>query len=215
MTSFELAPPTCPVIGDNCLKELQKGVLVDGFASTNLNRSCRQVPLPLVDHALWIGCERVVDENIEMVLRSQERADVAVKCKVGQFGAFDRFGHLWVGGMHEISHLTADLLLPGRERLNVVIDAGVNLVCTHALILPQITILLLAECACAGVGGQRGTISCSDLPELFLQVSRRFLPNLSAHPFQVAYDEVSCILCKRSLIPVKWWWVFVCEWKRA
>jgi hypothetical protein len=34
-------------------------------------------------------------------------------------------------------------LLPGRERLNVVIDAGVNLAYTHALIIPRITVLLL------------------------------------------------------------------------
>ena len=143
MTSLELAPPARPVIGDHSLKELQKGVLVDGFALMDLNRSCRQIPLPLVDDALWIGSERVVDENIEMIPGSQERADVAVEGKVGQCGAFDRLGYFRVGGMHQISHLAADLLLPGRERLNVVIDAGVNLVCTHALIIPRITVFLL------------------------------------------------------------------------
>jgi len=28
MISFELAPPACPVIGDNGLKEIQQGVLI-------------------------------------------------------------------------------------------------------------------------------------------------------------------------------------------
>ena len=57
--------------------------------------------------------------------------------------ALDGLGHLWVGGMHQISHLAAHLLLPARERLNVVIDAGVGLVGTHAMMIPRIQVLLL------------------------------------------------------------------------
>ena len=51
MTLLDLAPPTCAVIGDNGLKEVQKGVLVDGFALADLNRPRRQVPLALINNA--------------------------------------------------------------------------------------------------------------------------------------------------------------------
>jgi hypothetical protein len=36
-------------------------------------------------------------------------------------------------------------LLPARERLNVFIDAGVSLVCTHAVIIPRIQVLQLGS----------------------------------------------------------------------
>ena len=36
MTPFELAPPARAVIGDNGLKEVQKGALVDGFTPPGL-----------------------------------------------------------------------------------------------------------------------------------------------------------------------------------
>src|SRR5947209_251754 len=83
LTPFELAPPARTVIGDNGLKEVQKGALVDGFILTDLNRPCCQVPLSLVNNALGIGHDGVVDENGEMILRSQQRADVAIQRKIG------------------------------------------------------------------------------------------------------------------------------------
>ena len=144
LTPFELAPPARAVIGDNGLKEVQKGALVDGFVLTDLNRPCCQVPLPLVNNALGIGHDGVVDENGEMILRSQQRADVAIQRKIGLLCALDGLGHLRVGGVHQISHLAANLLLPARESLNVVVDAGVGLVCTHAMMIPRIKVLLLS-----------------------------------------------------------------------
>ena len=143
MTPFELAPPARAVIGDNGFKEVQKGALVDGFILTDLNRPCCQVPLPLVNNALGIGHDGVVDENVEMILRSQQRADVALQRKIGPPGTLDGLGHLRVGGMHQLSHLAAQLLLPSRERSNVVVDAGVGLVGTHASMIPRIKGLLL------------------------------------------------------------------------
>src|SRR3989442_13588656 len=143
MTPFELAPPARAVIGDNGLKEVQKGARVDGFILTDLNRPCCQVPLPLVNNALGIGHDGVVDENGEMILRSEQCADVAMQRKIGLLCALDGLGHLRVGGMHQISHLAANILLPARERLNVFIDAGVGLVCTHAMMIPLLKVLLL------------------------------------------------------------------------
>jgi len=67
-----------------------------------------------------------------------------MQCKLGPPGALDGLGHLRVGGAHQLSHLAAQLLLPARERLNVVIDAGVGLVCIHAMMILRIQVLLPA-----------------------------------------------------------------------
>src|SRR6266852_4809017 len=85
LTPFELAPPARAVIGDNGLKEVQKGALVDGFILTDLNRPCCQVTLPLVNNALGIGHDGVVDENVDMILRSEQRAYVAIQRNYGCF----------------------------------------------------------------------------------------------------------------------------------
>src|ERR1700694_4078110 len=137
LTPFELAPPARAIIGDNRLKEVQKGALVDGFVLTDLNRPCCQVTLPLVNNALGIWHDGVVDENVEMILRSQQRAYVAIQCKIWLLCALDGLGHLRVGGMHQVSHLAAHLLLPARESMNVFIDTGVGLVCNHEMMIPR------------------------------------------------------------------------------
>jgi len=142
MTPFELAPPARPVIGDNGFKEVQKGALVDGFVLTDLNRPRCQVPLPLVNNALGIGHDGVVDENVEMIFRSQQRAYVAIQRKIWLICALDGLGHVRVGGVHQISHLAAKFLLPARESINVFVDAGVCLVRTHGMMIPRIKVLL-------------------------------------------------------------------------
>jgi len=101
--------------------------------------------LSLVHNALWIRHDGIVDENGEMILRSQQRADVAMQRKIGLLGALDGLGHLRISGMHQISHLATNLLLPARERLNVFIDTGVSLICTHAVIIPRIQVLQLGS----------------------------------------------------------------------
>jgi len=114
-----------------------------GSRLPDLNRPRGPVPLSLVNKALGIGHEGVVDENIEMILGSKPRADVALQRTIGLPGAFDSLAHLRVGGMHQISHLAAQLLLPVRESLNVVVDPGVGLVGTHGRMIPPIKVLLL------------------------------------------------------------------------
>jgi hypothetical protein len=142
-TPLELAPPARTVMGDNGPKEVQQGSRVEGFMLTDLNRPCGPVPLPLINHTLGIGHEGIVDENGEMILRSKPRADVAMQHKVGLPGALDGLGHLRIGGMHQLAHLAAQLLLPAGERRNVVVDAGIGLICTHAMMIPPIKGLLL------------------------------------------------------------------------
>jgi hypothetical protein len=109
---LQLAPSARAVIGDNCLKEVQKGTLIDGFALTDLNRPRCQVPLSLIHNALGIGHDGVVDENVEMILRSEQRTYVAIQRKIGLPGTLDGLGHFRVGGVHQISHLLAHILLP-------------------------------------------------------------------------------------------------------
>src|SRR5712691_5325021 len=138
LTPFELAPPAHAVIGDNGLKEVQKSALVDGFVLTDLNRPRSPVPVSLVNKALGIGHDGVVDENVEMILRSQQRADVAMQHKIGLLCALDGLGHIRVGGVYQISHLAANILLPARQSSNVFVDAGVGRVCTHAMMIPRI-----------------------------------------------------------------------------
>jgi hypothetical protein len=143
LTPFELAPPARAVIGDNGLKEVQQGARIDGFILTDLNRPCCQVPLSLVNNALGIGRDGVVDENVEMILRSEQRADIAMQRKIGLLCALDGLGHVRVGGVYQISHLAANILLPARKRVNVFVDAGVGLVCAHGMMIPRIKALVL------------------------------------------------------------------------
>src|SRR5207247_6140947 len=125
LTPFELAPPARAVIGDNGLKEVQKGARVDGFVLADLNCPRGPVPLSLVNNALGIGHDGVVDENVEMILRSEQRAYVAIQRKIGLLCALDGLGHVRVSSMHQLSHLAAHILLPTRTSLNVVVNAGV------------------------------------------------------------------------------------------
>jgi ribulose-5-phosphate 4-epimerase/fuculose-1-phosphate aldolase len=62
-----------------------------------------------------------------------------MQCKIGLPGTLDGLGHVRLGSRHQLSHLAAHLLLPARERLNKVVDAGVGLVCTHATMIPRFT----------------------------------------------------------------------------
>src|SRR5579863_10101386 len=135
---FELAPSARAVIGDNSLKEVQKGALIEGLMLMDLNRPRCQIPVSLVNNALRIGCDGVVDKNVEMILRSQQRADVAMQRKIGLLCALDGLGHVRVGGVYQVSHLAANILLPVRKSSNVFVNAGVGLVCAHAMMIPRI-----------------------------------------------------------------------------
>ena len=64
----------------------------------------------------------VVEKHVDVVLRRQQRADVALQYEVRTVGAFDRFGNLVVGRVDEIANLAADGLLP----IGQGIDVGVN-----------------------------------------------------------------------------------------
>ena len=63
-----------------------------------------------------------------MILRGQQRADVSVEDEVGLPRSLDRLGHVWIGGVHELSHVATDLLLPVRQSVDVGIDSRIGFV---------------------------------------------------------------------------------------
>lgn len=87
--------------------------------------------MALVDEALRIGGDGVVDEHVDMVLGSEQRADVAFQREVGLSGPLDGLFHLRVGCVHQASNLTADDLLPVGKGSDVVVDARIGPVRAH------------------------------------------------------------------------------------
>ena len=71
----------------------------------------------------------VVEEDVDVVLGSQQRADVALKYEVRLDGPLDRLLDLRVGLVHEVSDLVTDRLLPLGQPVDVRVDAGVFVVC--------------------------------------------------------------------------------------
>jgi hypothetical protein len=64
-----------------------------------------------------------------MIPGREQRADVAVEHEVRLLAPLDGFGHLRVGGMHQVADLAADRLLPVRQRVDVGVDSLVSGVC--------------------------------------------------------------------------------------
>lgn len=98
--TLQAAPAAGPIVSDYCLEEVQQRALVDGFAFVHLNGSRGRIVLPLVDDALGVRRNRVVDEDVDMVFGSQERANVTVQCEVGQFGPLDGLADICISGVH-------------------------------------------------------------------------------------------------------------------
>jgi hypothetical protein len=57
-----------------------------------------------------------------MVSGGEQRADGPVEHEVGPHGSLDRLGHLRVGGVNQVAESLADIALPVRQRVDVVID---------------------------------------------------------------------------------------------
>jgi hypothetical protein len=85
------------------------------------------------DDALRIGNDRpVVQENVDVILRGQQCADVALEHEVRLYPPLDGLDNLRVRGVHKVADLPTDVLLPGRERIDVLIDPRVLLICHPA-----------------------------------------------------------------------------------
>jgi len=54
----------------------------------------------LIDDALGIGRDRIVDEDVDMVFGSQERTNITVEYEKRQLGALDGLTDIGVSSMH-------------------------------------------------------------------------------------------------------------------
>ena len=61
-----------------------------------------------------------------MILRGEQRTDIAVQDEIRLPGALDGLLHLRVGGVDELTNLLADGLLPAREGCDVGVDARIG-----------------------------------------------------------------------------------------
>ena len=81
------------------------------------------------DDALGIGNDRsVVQEDVDVVLRGQQCADVSLEHEVRLHPPLDRLDDLRIDGVHKITDLLADVLLPLRQRVDVLVDPRILLI---------------------------------------------------------------------------------------
>jgi len=119
---LDLAPATGTVVRDHCPEQLEQSSLVEFIAAADLDTTCGRVPLALVDEPVRIGCDRVVDEDIEMVLGAEEGTDVAVEHEVRSRAALDHLRHARVGLMEQTPNCLRYFALPRLERVDVFIN---------------------------------------------------------------------------------------------
>src|SRR5262249_1161058 len=113
--ALNLAPATGAIVGDHGFDEIHQRTLVDRLALADLYRARSQVPLSLIDDAFRIGRNGIVDEDVDVVFGCLERADVAIQREVRSVRALDRLDDVRIGGVDEVAHATADVLLPGEK----------------------------------------------------------------------------------------------------
>ena len=75
-------------------------MLFDGLALVHLNRSCGGISMSLIDDALGIRSDRIVDEDVDMVFGSQERTNITVEYEIRQLGTLDGLTDIGVSSMH-------------------------------------------------------------------------------------------------------------------
>ena len=87
----------------------------------------RLVVVPAGDDVLRIRHDRaVVEKDVDVVFRREQRADVALEDEVRAISELDRLGDLRVRGVHEVADLAADRLLPLRQRVDVAVHSRVG-----------------------------------------------------------------------------------------
>src|SRR5947207_13917245 len=96
--ALELSPPARAVVGDDGPEQLAERPLVEALAPTDRHRARGFVLVAGGDDPLGIGRDRIVDEDVHMVLGRKQRADVAIEDEVRAVGALDRLHHVWIGG---------------------------------------------------------------------------------------------------------------------
>src|SRR5207302_9085547 len=78
------------------------------------------------DDALRVGDDgAVVEEHVDVGLRGEQGADVALQDEVRLPGALDGLGDLGVGGVDQVADLATDGRLPLGQGVDVRVDAGI------------------------------------------------------------------------------------------
>src|ERR1700733_14854803 len=121
-SGLDATPAARSVVGDDGPEHRQQGGPVDGVAAVDLDGLGRRVAVTLVDDAVRVGNGGVVDEDVDVIPRRQQRADVALEHKVGLHRALDGLLDLGVRGVHERAYLLADRLLPVGQLSDIFID---------------------------------------------------------------------------------------------
>ena len=86
------------------------------------------------DDAVRVGHDRaVVEEDVDVVLRGQQGADVALEDEVRLDRALDRLLDLGVGGVDEVADLAGRSPAASRQRVDVGVDARIPLVAQRSL----------------------------------------------------------------------------------
>src|ERR1700730_3798633 len=127
--ALQLAPAARSVVADDVLEHDGEGGRVDGFALPESHGAGRLVVVTGGDDPVGIRDNgAVVEKYVDVVLRRQQRADVALQHEVRPVGALDGFGYLRVRGVDQVADLAADGLLPIGQGVDVGIHARVGTV---------------------------------------------------------------------------------------
>lgn len=121
------APPAAgAIVGDDLFDDGREGWRRDGLTLADRDGARRRVAMSAGDDPVRIGDDAaVVDEDVDVILGREERANVAVKHEVRELGALDGFDHLWVGGVDEVANLATDCFLPRGERDDIGVNARI------------------------------------------------------------------------------------------
>src|SRR5207248_9619900 len=120
-------PAAGAVVGDDLLEHGGEGGRIERFALTHGDGAGSLIVVPGGDDALGIGHDRaVVHKDVDVVLRRQQGANVAVQHEVRTVSAFDGLGDLWVGCVDQLAHLAANGLLPGGQAGDIGVNAWIG-----------------------------------------------------------------------------------------
>ena len=124
--ALELPPPSGAVVCDNGPEHVGERLLVDPLALTDRHASCRLVLVTCGNDAVRIGRDRIVDEDVDVVLGREQGADVAIQNEIRAVSALDGLRDLWIRGVNQSAYLATDRLLPIRKGADVRVDPWVR-----------------------------------------------------------------------------------------
>src|ERR1022692_921803 len=124
---LQLAPATSAVVGNDVPEHNGQSGRVDRLARLDGHCAGGGVVVASGDDPVGIRDDSaVVQEYVDVVLRREQRADVALQDEVRLAGAFDGLGYFHVGGVDEVADLAADGLLPSGQGIDVSIHGRVG-----------------------------------------------------------------------------------------